>query len=206
MKFAPGAAQVLPQATFQPLSPWCSSLLPLVPSRCTGMAGTDSTGELPHKWKKAIFLQNKGGMSHAPAPQACRHWHFRLEGILSPKAAPRVAASSPSQQQKKQGWEALVWLPTKQQAQRPEEALAWPGGAVATQADKTTGRLSKTSGWPLLEVVTLRTRPSHAEMPNKGSCQPVSALKSPLTCTFLEHVLGLLARDEFYPPSSLGSK
>lgn len=89
---------------------------------------------------------------------------------------------------------------------RGKEALVLPRGAVATQVGKTTGKLSKTSGWPLLKVATSRTRPSEAEISKKESCQPVSALKPPLTCTFFEHLLGLLARDDFFPPSSFGSK
>lgn len=145
-------------------------------------------------------------MSHPPvAPQACRQSHFRLEGILTRKAAPRVAVSCPSHRQKR-SCEALMWFPTKDQAQQPKEALPLPRGAVATQVSKTTGKLSQTSGWPLLEVGTSRTGPSDVEMPKKGSCQPVSAEKPPLTCTFLEHVLGIPAREEFFPPSSFGSK
>lgn len=134
------------------------------------------------KGKKPFPLTPKGlgrlqhqAMSHPPvAPQACRQSHFRLEGILTRKAAPRVAVSSPSHRQKR-SCEALMWFPTKDQAQQPKEALPLPRGAVATQVSKTTGKLSQTSGWPLLEVGTSRTGPSDAEMPRKGSCQPVSA-------------------------------
>lgn len=91
-----------------------------------------------------------------------------------------------------------MWFPTKYQAQRPKEALPLPQG-VATQVGKTTSKLSKTRAWPLLKVVTSRTRPGDVEMPKRGSCQPVSAQKSPLTCAFLEHVLSLPAREEFFP-------
>lgn len=70
LKFAPGAAQALQQATFQPLSPWCKppSWSLLAPSHCTAMAGTVLHWRAaPHREKKAISLHNKGtGLPAAP--------------------------------------------------------------------------------------------------------------------------------------------